>query len=132
MFVGCGIDSSTIAAMMARQSADPVPVFSIGVEEQAFNELPFARMVVDRYGLEGHEKVVRADLIHLIPTMIRHMDEPADPFGMGVARNASSRISRVPLSRNGAPAKARMNPTSRIRPEIASGSFTTICAPLVP
>lgn len=83
-FLSGGIDSSTIAAMMAGLSAEPVPVFSIGVKEQSFDELPYARMVVQRYGMEGHEHVATADLIHLIPTMISHMDEPSDPFGVGV------------------------------------------------
>ena len=41
-------------------------------------------MVVDRYAMEGHERVVSADLVHLIPKMIRHMDEPSDPYGVGV------------------------------------------------
>jgi len=63
---------------------EPVPVFSIGVKEQSFNELPYARMVVDQYGLEGHEQVVSADMIHLIPKMIRSLDEPSDPYGVGV------------------------------------------------
>ena len=83
-FLSGGIDSSTIAAIMTRHAEAPVPVFSIGVKEQSFNELPYARMVVDRYGLEGHEQVVSADMIHLIPRMIRHMDEPSDPYGVGV------------------------------------------------
>jgi len=84
-FLSGGIDSSTIAAMMAHHVKDePVPVFSIGVKEQSFNELPYARMVVDQYGLEGHEQVVSADMIHLIPRMIRSMDEPSDPYGVGV------------------------------------------------
>jgi asparagine synthase (glutamine-hydrolysing) len=83
-FLSGGIDSSTICTMMALVSGDRIPTFSIGVKEQEFNELPYARMVVDRYGLEPHEKVVRADLIDLIPSMIYHMDEPSDPFGVGV------------------------------------------------
>ena len=41
-------------------------------------------MVVNKYGLESHPKVVQADLINLLPTMIYHMDEPSDPFGVGV------------------------------------------------
>ncbi len=82
-FLSGGIDSSTITAMMAELGND-TPVFSIGVKEAGFNELPWAKMVVDKYGLESHERVVDADLIHLIPKMIHHMDEPADPFGVGV------------------------------------------------
>jgi asparagine synthase (glutamine-hydrolysing) len=83
-FLSGGIDSSTVAAMMATVTGGPVPVFSIGVKEQGFNELPYARMVVDRYGMEAHERVVQADLIHLIPAMVHHLDEPSDPFGVGV------------------------------------------------
>ena len=83
-FLSGGIDSSTVSAMMATLTGEPIPTFSIGVKEQGFNELPYARMVVDRYGLEPHEKVVKADLIHLIPSMIYHMDEPSDPFAVGV------------------------------------------------
>ncbi len=83
-FLSGGIDSGTIAAMMALHSKEPVPVFSIGVKEQSFNELPYARIVADRYGMEGHEQVVSADMIHLIPRMIQHMDEPSDPYAVGV------------------------------------------------
>ena len=85
-FLSGGIDSSLVSAVMAtiNRDAQPVPAFSIGVEEQGFNELPFARMVAGRYGLEAHEQVVEADLIHLLPVMVHHMDEPADPYGTGV------------------------------------------------
>jgi asparagine synthase (glutamine-hydrolysing) len=83
-FLSGGIDSSLIAALMATVSDETVPTFSIGVKEQGFNELPYARSVAGRYGMEAHEKVVEADLFRLIPAMVYHMDEPADPFGAGV------------------------------------------------
>ena len=83
-FLSGGIDSSLISAMMAKASDEPIPAFSIGVQEQGFDELPYARQVVARYGMEAHERVVQADLIRLIPAMVHHMDEPADPFGAGV------------------------------------------------
>ncbi len=83
-FLSGGIDSSTICAMMARVSASPIPTFSIGVKEGDFNELPYARKVAERYGTEHHEWIVKADIVHLIPEMVWHMDEPSDPFGVGV------------------------------------------------
>jgi asparagine synthase (glutamine-hydrolysing) len=46
--------------------------------------LPYAQMVVDKYKLNGYNRVVKANLIELIPKMIYHMDEPSDPFGVGV------------------------------------------------
>ena len=83
-FLSGGIDSTIIASMMAQRSASPIPTFSIGVEEQSFNELPAARIVAQKYQMEQHEKVVRADLIGLLPRMLYHMDEPADPYGVGL------------------------------------------------
>jgi asparagine synthase (glutamine-hydrolysing) len=97
-FLSGGIDSGTVAAMMAEASDSPVPAFTIGVREQQFNELPYARMVARRYGMEAHERVVQADLVRLMPAMIHHLDEPADPFGVGVylaAQMASEKVKVV-------------------------------------
>lgn len=102
-FLSGGIDSSTVAAMMANQSENPIPAFSIGVKEQGFNELPWARMVSERYGMQAHQQVVQADLIHLIPSMIHHLDEPSDPFGVGVylVSGITSRKVKVALGGDG-------------------------------
>lgn len=102
-FLSGGMDSSTVCAMMATLTGESFPTFSIGVKEHGFNELPYARMVVDRYGLEAHEKIVSADLIHLIPKMIYHMDEPSDPFAVGVylVSQVASEAVKVVLSGDG-------------------------------
>lgn len=102
-FLSGGIDSSLVAAMMATSSGASFPTFSIGVKEQKFNELPFARLVSDRYGLQANERIVQADLIHMMPTMIHHLDEPSDPFGVGVylvSEVASDKV-KVVLSGDG-------------------------------
>jgi asparagine synthase (glutamine-hydrolysing) len=102
-FLSGGIDSSMVAAMMTSVSGETIPSFSIGVQEQQFNELPYARLVAQRYGMEAHEKVVRADLIHLIPSMIHHLDEPSDPFGVGVylVSQIASQTVKVVLTGDG-------------------------------
>lgn len=97
-FLSGGIDSSTIAAMMSTINGERIPTFSIGVKEQGFNELPYAKMVVNKYNLEAHERIVEANLINLIPSMIYHLDEPSDPFGVGVylvAQVASEKVKVV-------------------------------------
>lgn len=83
-FLSGGIDSGTVASIMATLSKEPIPRFSIGTREKQFNELPYARLVSEKYNMEAHEKIVEPDLIHTIPAMIYHMDEPSDPFGFGV------------------------------------------------
>jgi asparagine synthase (glutamine-hydrolysing) len=102
-FLSGGIDSSLVSAMMAKASDEPVPAFSIGVREQGFDELPYARQVVARYGMEAHERVVQADLIRLIPSMVHHMDEPADPFGAGVylVSGVAREVVKVTLTGDG-------------------------------
>ncbi len=71
-----GIDSSLVVALMSQLSSRPVKTFSIGFEEQGFNELPFARNVAQRYGTEHHELVVRPNALEVLPTLVRHYGEP--------------------------------------------------------
>jgi asparagine synthase (glutamine-hydrolysing) len=61
---------------MARTSAAPVKTFSIGFEQQAFDELKYARQVAELYGTEHHEFVVRPDAAALLPKIVRHYGEP--------------------------------------------------------
>ena len=71
-----GIDSSLIVALMSRLSNRPVRTFSIGFDDQAFNELPYARLVAERYHTEHHELIVRPNALEVLPTLVRHYGEP--------------------------------------------------------
>lgn len=79
-FLSGGVDSGTIVALMAGLSEAPVKTFSIGFEEEAFNELPYARLVAERYRTEHHEFIVRPDAVAILPQLVWHYGEPfADP-----------------------------------------------------
>src|SRR5262249_9037023 len=70
---------------------------------QGFDELPYARQVAHRYHTRHHEEVATADLLHLVPKMIWHLDEPSDPFAAGVylvSRLAAKHV-KVVLSGDG-------------------------------
>ena len=75
-FLSGGIDSSLVVAMMARQMREPVKTFSIGFEEEKYNELPYARMVAAKYGTDHHEEIVRPDAEEVLSDLITVFDEP--------------------------------------------------------
>jgi asparagine synthase (glutamine-hydrolysing) len=71
-----GIDSTAVAALMARHLDRPVQTFSVGFEEAGFSELPQARQMAKMIGAEHHEAVVKLDVAELLPILARHYGEP--------------------------------------------------------
>jgi len=71
-----GIDSAALTALAAEESGYRVSTFSIGFEEQSFDELELARLVAKRYGTDHHELVLRPDAVDLLPRLVEAFDEP--------------------------------------------------------
>jgi asparagine synthase (glutamine-hydrolysing) len=77
-----GIDSSTIVGLMAEQLATPVETFSIGFEEDTYNELDYARQISRHFQTHHHEQIIRPDAIERTEKVIRHCDEPLGDFSV--------------------------------------------------
>lgn len=75
-FLSGGVDSSTIVALMAQESEQPVKTFSIGFEEQDFSELKYAKRVAEHTGAEYNEFIVRPNALEVLPTLVKHYGEP--------------------------------------------------------
>lgn len=75
-FLSGGIDSSSVVAMMAKNSDRPIKTFSIGFKEKEFNELEYAREVAQRYECDHHEQIVEPESIGLLPKLVHAYDEP--------------------------------------------------------
>jgi asparagine synthase (glutamine-hydrolysing) len=75
-FLSGGIDSSIIVALMAGLMDRPVKTFSIGFTYEDYSELPYARMVAERYGTDHHEFVVTPDAREVFPELVWHYNEP--------------------------------------------------------
>ncbi len=75
-FLSGGIDSSAVVGMMGQLLDQPVNTASIGFTESAFDELPYARMVAQKYRTNAHEKIVQAEAAQILDTLAWHFDEP--------------------------------------------------------
>ncbi len=77
LFLSGGIDSSAIAAVMSRLTAEPVKTFSVAFEDRAANELAYARAVAEKFRTDHREVTVspRA-FFEKLPRLIWHEDEP--------------------------------------------------------
>lgn len=77
-FLSGGLDSASIVHFMAGESADPVRTFTIGfgAEGSLYDETAAARDIANRYGTQHTELTAQADIVELLPTLVRHFDEP--------------------------------------------------------
>lgn len=101
-FLSGGIDSSIVVALMSELSSRPVKTFSIGFEEQVYNELPYARQIAQRYRTDHEEFVVRPDALEILPKLIWHYDQPfADSSALATFYVAKMARKRVTVALNG-------------------------------
>ena len=75
-FLSGGVDSSSVVAMMAEAKNGRLLTSSIGFEDEAFNELPYAREVARYFDTEHHEQIVRPDAVGIVEKLAWHYDEP--------------------------------------------------------
>jgi len=75
-FLSGGVDSSIIVSLMSRQGRDGVQTFSIGFEEEDYNELPYARLVARANDTTHREFVVRSDAVEVLPELVWRFGEP--------------------------------------------------------
>lgn len=75
-FLSGGIDSSSVVSMMAKNSSQPLKTFSIGFKEKGYSELPFARLLAQKYGLDHHEQIIEPESVTILPLLVRGFDEP--------------------------------------------------------
>jgi asparagine synthase (glutamine-hydrolysing) len=71
-----GVDSSIIVALMAGLKSDSVRTFSIGFSEEAFNELPYAKVVSQRFRTKHCPRIIDAAVQPMLAKVVRHYGEP--------------------------------------------------------
>lgn len=130
-FLSGGLDSSAVVAAMARVSDVPVKTFSIGFDDDAYNELPFARQVAELYGTEHHELIVKPDIENVLPKIARMFDEPfADSSAVPSFYLAEMARREVVVALNGDGGDESFGGYSRYRQFVAHGGNRRFPAPV--
>ncbi|MGG7036225.1 MAG: asparagine synthase (glutamine-hydrolyzing), partial [Flavobacterium sp.] len=71
-----GVDSSVVVALMAKLNGEKVNTFSVGFENERFNELPFARQVAGKFGTNHYPEIAKGNVEDLLPLLVKHYGEP--------------------------------------------------------
>ena len=75
-FLSGGLDSSTVAGMLAEIQPGS-DVFSIGFDAEGYDEIEYARITAEHFGLKLHEYYVTPeDIVKALPEIIPFFDEP--------------------------------------------------------
>src|SRR5437016_7495449 len=100
VFLSGGLDSSAVAALTSKIRGEQIETFSVGYDEEAYSELPYAREVARHIGSLHHEvRLSRREFFDSLPKLIWHEDEPIVwPSSVSlyfVARLARERVTVV-------------------------------------
>lgn len=99
-FLSGGTDSSTLVGLMSRISGNAIDSFSVGFEEESYNEIHYARIAAQHFRSVAHEHFVRPEeALDAITTLAEAYDEPfgnssAIPtyFCLKMARDAGVKV----------------------------------------
>jgi len=86
-FLSGGVDSSAVVALMAEASKRAVKTCTIGFDEADHDERRHAATIAARFATEHREKIVAADDVALVDTLVPAFDEPfADASALATYR----------------------------------------------
>lgn len=75
-FLSGGIDSSSIVAMMAKNSSERIKTYSIGFEDNHYDESNYAKQISERFNTNHKNMYVDSSMLNWIEDYVYHFDEP--------------------------------------------------------
>lgn len=100
-FLSSGIDSSYLVSL-----AHPQHTYTVGYEDQRYNEIHQAKDLANQLGIENKSKIItKEEYLKVLPKIVYHLDEPtADPAAVALyfVSELASQDIKVVLSGEGA------------------------------
>lgn len=94
-YLSGGLDSSVIVAIMSKLTDTPVKTFTIGFEDDGFNEFEYAKLVAERYQTDHHEILLSSEsYFENMIKLIRFKDAP-----LGVANEPALHVMSKELKK---------------------------------
>ncbi len=76
-FLSGGLDSSTVCGLLQKQRKGKTDVFTIGFAQEGYDELEYARLAADHFGLNlTSYYITPEDVLNAIPEVAKAYDEP--------------------------------------------------------
>ncbi len=76
-YLSGGVDSSAVVAEMAKASTSSIKTFTIGFEDEGYNEFEYARIVADQYKTDHHEIILgQDDYVSTMEELIKYKGAP--------------------------------------------------------
>ena len=92
-FLSGGIDSSLITAIAAKKIPSKLSTFTIGFNEEAYDERAYAKIAIEGLDTDHHEEVLcREEALALLPDLVESYDEPY-ALGSALPTLAVSRLA---------------------------------------
>ncbi len=77
VFLSGGIDSSLVSAIIQSESSKPIKTFTIGFEDEEYDEAKWAKLIAKHLGTEHHELYcTEKELFEIVPKLSYIYDEP--------------------------------------------------------
>ena len=76
-FLSGGVDSSLVVAAMGQAET-----FSIGFDDQSYNELDWARKVATHLGVNHKDEIIQPRIVDLFDRLMYYMDDPIGDFSI--------------------------------------------------
>lgn len=77
IFLSGGFDSACLTAILQKNMSKPLQTFTIGVEDEKFDEAPYAKDIAKHLGTQHHEFICsQKDALDIISDLPLYFDEP--------------------------------------------------------